>query len=341
MKVPQAGQRNAFKNLIQYKDRFNIFLLSFVNELEMQSLKEEDYSFCEQVFFFPVTKWSRIKGILLHPRLPTDVAVRIDRKMEDKLKKIIQDRTFTAAHMEYTAAANYVNLLQGIPRKALFERDVTFQRIDRKATISKGFLKVFYQFEAKRQKEWEIEILRQFDEILVPSQKDKELLLSEGLDEDKIIVRISKIDDRYRHISRSKVQRNSLLFWGAMDRNENIDGALWFLQDIFPAVKARFSDSKVYIVGANPPKKLLNRQSESVIITGFVDDPEKYFELAQISVVPLRMGAGLKVKVLEALSAGLLVIATQVGAEGIQDEKLLVAQDEKHFIELILKCFTK
>jgi len=64
----------------------------------MKFFKTEDYSFCEQILLFPVTKLSRIRAILLNPHIPIDAAVRIDSEMEYQIKNTVKDRIFTAVH---------------------------------------------------------------------------------------------------------------------------------------------------------------------------------------------------------------------------------------------------
>jgi len=144
------------------------------------------------------------------------------------------------------------------------------------------------------------------------------------------------ISDSFRQIDRNHVEANTLLFWGAMNRKENVDAVKWFLKEIFPRISLFIPDTKLYIVGANPPNEIVKLQSKQVTITGFVDNPGQYFEKCHLAVAPLRMGAGIKIKVLEYLEAGLPVVATTVGAEGIEHRNLVVADGAEDFARAVV-----
>ena len=126
------------------------------------------------------------------------------------------------------------------------------------------------------------------------------------------------------------------MFWGAMNRLENENAVTNFMKNIWPLVDKE--NTKFYIVGANPSKKILNLKSENIIVTGFVEDPNEYFEIMDLSVTPLLLGAGIKIKVLESLAAKIAVITTNVGAEGIgiiNSEHAYVTDDNKEFAKKI------
>jgi glycosyltransferase involved in cell wall biosynthesis len=109
----------------------------------------------------------------------------------------------------------------------------------------------------------------------------------------------------------------ALLFTGNYDYAPNVDAALRLVRDIFPRVKRTVPRARVYIVGGNPPPVLQAYASEDIEITGRVPDMRPYFEFSLIFVSPLRMGAGIKNKVLEAMAMGKPVVATPLSCDGI------------------------
>lgn len=109
----------------------------------------------------------------------------------------------------------------------------------------------------------------------------------------------------------------ALLFTGNYDYAPNVDAALRLVRDIFPRVKRAVPRARVVIVGGNPPPALKALASEDVEITGRVPDMRPYFEFSLIFVSPLRMGAGIKNKVLEAMAMGKPVVATPLSCDGI------------------------
>ena len=98
----------------------------------------------------------------------------------------------------------------------------------------------------------------------------------------------------------------------------NIDGMHWFLSDVLPLIRARKPDCRLAIVGRNPPPSLIGAaENESITVTGTVPDVRPYLWTSAISVVPLRVGGGTRLKIFEAMAAGTPVVATAIGAEGL------------------------
>jgi len=111
---------------------------------------------------------------------------------------------------------------------------------------------------------------------------------------------------------------------GAMGRIENGLTAIWYIEKVMPEL----SDTNVrfIIAGSHPSEKLRSYANERVVVTGFVDSIDEYFEKSLYFVAPLVLGAGIKVKVLEALSSGIPVLTNEIGIEGIP------AQNKKHYL---------
>jgi glycosyltransferase involved in cell wall biosynthesis len=111
-----------------------------------------------------------------------------------------------------------------------------------------------------------------------------------------------------------------------MNREENELAVLKFLELYHDLLIQE--NYKLYIVGNKPSQKILNLASSNIIVTGFVEDPSEYFIKAELGIVPLVSGAGIKVKTLEMLECGMKVISTPIGAEGITDDKLIISKLE-------------
>lgn len=132
---------------------------------------------------------------------------------------------------------------------------------------------------------------------------------------------------------------HSLVFTGTMDFRPNVDAMLWFARDVLPLVKARVPQVQVYIVGQRPHARLdVLRADPAITITGAVDDTRPYIAAASVYIVPLRMGGGTRLKLLEALSLQAPVVSTTLGAEGFavtSREQLLLADDAASFAQSI------
>ena len=131
----------------------------------------------------------------------------------------------------------------------------------------------------------------------------------------------------------------ALVFSGTMDFRPNVDAALWFVEYVLPRVRARRPDVKFVVVGQRPHARLdALRARPDVIVTGAVDDVRPYLAGAAACVVPLRMGGGTRLKVLEAMAVGAPMVSTSMGVDGFEVEharELLIADEPDRFAEHI------
>jgi polysaccharide biosynthesis protein PslH len=134
---------------------------------------------------------------------------------------------------------------------------------------------------------------------------------------------------------------HSLVFTGTMDFRPNVDAVLWFASEVLPLVKQSIADVHFVIVGQQPHGRLdVLRDDASIMITGDVEDTRPYIAAASVYVIPLRMGSGTRLKVLEALAMEAAIVSTTLGAEGFSIEhnrELLLADDPAAFAKSIVE----
>lgn len=138
--------------------------------------------------------------------------------------------------------------------------------------------------------------------------------------------------------------RAGLLFVGGFDHEPNRDGVLWFVEEVLPLLGGEAAHATLTVVGARPPREVRARAGERVVVTGPVpeEDLRALYAQARVVVAPLRFGAGLKGKVVEALAAGVPVVTTPVGAEGLPggDAPLVVAGSAEDFAARLTELYT-
>jgi glycosyltransferase involved in cell wall biosynthesis len=131
-----------------------------------------------------------------------------------------------------------------------------------------------------------------------------------------------------------------LLFVGALDYEPNTEAMSWFLRDVWPIVRAGRPDAKVHVVGRGAEALGSEARADGVVLLGTVDDVRAELDRADVSIVPIRVGAGTRLKILEALAHHLPIVTTTVGAEGIAVEDgrtALVADDAATFAGAVLR----
>jgi glycosyltransferase involved in cell wall biosynthesis len=131
-----------------------------------------------------------------------------------------------------------------------------------------------------------------------------------------------------------------ILFTGYMAYTPNHDGAQWFCRDILPLIHRQIPEAHFIIMGRSPRPEVAALASERVTVTGEVADALPYFQRAAVCVVPLRMGSGTRLKILEAFALGKAVVSTTVGAEGLEvvpGRHLLIADDPSSFAAAVVR----
>jgi glycosyltransferase involved in cell wall biosynthesis len=133
-------------------------------------------------------------------------------------------------------------------------------------------------------------------------------------------------------------QRRDVLFVGSMDYHANIDAVLEFATQVWPLISRRFPDFRFVIAGRNPPARIRALEARDVEVTGTVDDVRPWYASALVVVVPLRTGSGTRLKILEAMAAGVPVVSTRLGAEGLEvtdGADIILAETPRETIEAI------
>jgi O-antigen biosynthesis protein len=237
-------------------------------------------------------------------------------------------------------AAKYIDLVKlYCPRaRVIYDSvDLAFLRESRRAEVEHDNI---LQERAQRLKESDLLLARHSDITLVVSSVEKDLILKE--DPSLKVEILSNIHQVTKSVKPFQ-ERADLLFVGNFDHLPNIDACTFFVKEIFPDILRQIPSIRLMIVGNNPSHEILALQSVSVIVTGYVKDLKPYFDGCRVFVAPLRYGAGVKGKINQAMSYGLPVITTSIGAEGIEGKDgldFLVADKAKDFTDKTVHLYT-
>jgi len=261
--------------------------------------------------------------------------------MQAVLDRVVREQKIDAILVEFSQMAGY-HFPAGIP-VILDEHNVEFDLLARMAANEGSALRRCYnRIEASKFRREELVAVRRAALTLVTSDRDGELLrqhepgariatITNGVD----------CDEFARPIGPRKP--DTAVFVGATHYFPNEDGVLYFLRDMHAAVRAARSGFSLTVVGGRPPPSLLACQSADVRVTGYVPDVRPYMWEASVFVVPLRMGGGTRFKVVEAMAAGVPVVSTTLGAEGIpamDGRDLLLADDPAAFVRSVTRVLS-
>lgn len=147
--------------------------------------------------------------------------------------------------------------------------------------------------------------------------------------------------DYFQPSSTSAASAATLAFLGSMDWHANVDAILHFAEHTLPLIKKGAPEVKVILIGRNPPASLraLAETDSAIEVTGTVDDVRPHLARASIMILPLRVGGGTRIKVFEGMAAGLAVVSSRVGVEGLPVEDgthALLADEPESFAAAVL-----
>lgn len=180
----------------------------------------------------------------------------------------------------------------------------------------------------------ELESLDAVDLVVTQSVKDKNILQNNGISEDKqLVISPYFMDSKKRWVDNSS---QNVVIYGDMSRPENYLSAIWYIEKVQPLIKN--TEIALTVLGGNPPQILKKYESERIHVTGFVEDVFEYMSNSFCMVVPLQLGAGIKVKCLEALNYGIPLLTNEIGIEGIgakEGTDYILCKNEVEFAENI------
>jgi GT2 family glycosyltransferase/tetratricopeptide (TPR) repeat protein len=295
-----AGEKRWFHTLKILSRHFDVTFLArngagqlkYINELEKMGIT---------VFH---TDQSRLEPMGCSERGPTPIDFPL--LLESNEFKAVIVGFYHVAHQYYRDIRKYS------PESLLIvdSYDLCWVRERRKADLSNEASQVWKALEVKRR---ELGMYRKADMVLTVTEEDRRRLREEA---PGLPVGIST--DIHPLIGEGRPGRGrDLVFVGNYKHDPNEDAVLYFVREVLPFIRERIPGVRLFVVGNSPTERLQALASDEIVVTGFVPEVTPYLLDSRVFIVPLRYGAGLKGKIGEALAAGIPIVTTSVGAEGM------------------------
>lgn len=324
-RVPAAGNRLSGFKLAEITGEYEVVdAVSFRNDLERLSNGQVPAHNNLSVTIFEISRLARIVAAVRYPWLPSGSAVR--RLLARKhVAKLLRRNEYSAIFIDFTQAGAVIP--SGVlPRASLRVHDSTRELYARKARERK-LSSILYFFEYVRSCAHETVLYRRIGRIGALSLRDAtEINRSARRNDCEVTPPVSYYVVQGR--GPETISPDTILFWANFAREENRDAAQYMIHEIMPKILAARPKATLILAGANPPPELVRASAPGVTWTGYVEDPSTVFRRAAIGVVPMRQGAGVKIKTLEFLAAGIPTVATDIGAEGVPKHSLLQIQND-------------
>jgi len=280
---------------------------------------------------------------------PFSIAKYRSSRMAAVLSTLVHSQRFDLVHIDHLHMTHYIQCFDHIPC-VVDEHNVEYKILERCLDVEKFVLKQrLFKAQAGKMKKFEARQIRQCSAYFAVSEDDKNILGELCDNRTPGYVVPNGVDTEYFKPSANSHQlsaqsEQAIVFTGSMDWLPNEDAAAYFCQEILPLIWQKAPDTRFYIVGKSPSGRLtqLAKGEERIILTGRVDDVRPYVQRSSVFVVPLRIGGGTRLKILEAMSMRMPVVSTSIGAEGISytdGRNIAIADAPQAFADKVLELF--
>ena len=336
--LPSSFNAHAFRvfNSIEYlskKHMHNITIISF-KHLKSASKYDEGHlkKYCDEIETVEIPS-SLFHRAIYH--IINNIMGIPSRKMQIKINELLKREKFDVIFVDDPSMLFYVsdvNLPKVLEIWAIPQ--VHREAYTHEKKLHKKLLRLWHYFEAKNHEKY----YKNFDICITPTEQERDVLTSylPNLEISVIPFGIN-IDLRPEDFEQDFP---SLIFIGSMNSLFNQRSILYFYDMIYPSIKENIPDVKLYIVGRNPSKEIIQlTRDKSVIVTGYVEDLRPYLARASVVTLPVH-GYGIKTRMFEAMAMGKPVVTFSAGIHGIDvtpEENIIIADDPKEFARRVIE----
>jgi glycosyltransferase involved in cell wall biosynthesis len=270
---------------------------------------------------------------------PFSTAYHIKKCFANKLREVLECEKPDLVHCEWTNLAPFLECVRDIPRVISahnVESDI-WRRLGENA--ANPLIRFLGWHQAKKIERLERDWYPKVDHCIAVSDEDRNVIESYGA---KVSVVENGVDIQFYDVSPLEIDENRLTYVSSLDTFSNQDAVDFFVKEIFPLTKRSHPEINLWIVGKDPPKRIkeYSIKDPTIHVTGTVPDVREYLLRSAICVVPLRIGGGSRLKILEAMAMKKPVVSTSVGAEGLKvehGENILIADNPGDFSSKVSK----
>jgi polysaccharide biosynthesis protein PslH len=337
-----TGSRIRQYYLLRYlAEQHEITLFTFLPAKEYSASLPALRSFCQKVIAVPYQPYTHrsFRSLLgfLSP-LPRSLAATYSPVMAEAIRQETRQTDFDVFMAGEIACAQYVESARA--KIAIFDDPELAFLYDHLKPSQKWLARWRYTLTQIKQERFLRRILNRYDGCSVVSLPERDLLNPLAPPGLSVEIVPNGVDTERNHPGLATPQSESLVFSGSLFYSANWDAVDFFLRDIFPSIRAHAHSSVLTVTGNHNgllPGTLASR--EKVTFSGFVEDVRPLVAGSAVAVVPLRQGAGTRLKVLEAMALGTPVVSTSKGVQGLDaapGQHVLVADTPDAFAQAVV-----
>lgn len=275
----------------------------------------------------------------------------ISNDMKKALAELCENNAYDCIYYDHLQLCVYEKFLTKRAPKAkriLDEHNCEATIMMRNAETTQNFLKkTFLKIESQKLKRFESNVLGKMNATIVLSKNDyNELQRQRGEDFVHTIIPIGVQDRGVKQTEKRNDSVLNILFVGTLTWEPNNQGLIWFLDNVIPELDKADYKYNFFIVGKNPSAEVVERAKvhNNIVVTGYVESVDAYYNKCDCMVVPLFIGSGQRVKLIECFSKGMPAISTAIGAEGLEvsnHKNILIADTVQEFVLAIEEMYSE
>jgi glycosyltransferase involved in cell wall biosynthesis len=360
--LDSGAKIRAYYVLRHLASQHQVTLVSFVRADDRPEYVAHLERFCQAVVTVPMQRsWLRdVRALLVAGFSGQPIIIVRDEigQMHATLRRLVKERAFDVVHADQTSMAQYAlyarsrtpNSASRQTVKLVLDAHNALYRIpERLAAYERNPLKrLLFKREARALAHYESNVYHRFDHIVFVTDQDRQALQGEISNlKSQISNRKSTtipicVDPEEKPLIERVPTPRTIIHLGTMFWPPNVEGTLWFAQEVWPRVVAQVPEATFTVVGKDPPAAIRNVQFaiSNVEVTGYLADPTPYLRQTAIFIVPLRSGGGMRVKILDAWCWGVPIVSTTIGAEGIavrDGDNILIADTAEAFAQAVIR----
>jgi sugar transferase (PEP-CTERM/EpsH1 system associated) len=335
--LEKGDKLRAFYQLAELGKKHHIILASVSDEPVLPEHIEILKPFCRRILVHTISKGRQMQNLVraFVNGKPFQVEYFFSADFNKKIHRIIFEEKPDAIFCQLVRMAEYVRNVKHIP-KTLDYQDAFSKGYERQAERENIFKKIPVLIEGRRMKKYEGKVFNDFKNKVIISEQDRQHI--NHPDRSQIEVVPNGVDFNY-YSPQLRDKKYDLIFSGNMQYPPNIESAVYIAEKIMPLLRRKKSDAKLVIAGANPSAEVMKLKSDSVQVTGWVDDIREPFAESRIHLAPMLISIGLQNKILQAMAMKIPCIVSSQANNAIHaptDDCLLIADSPEDYVNKIL-----
>lgn len=311
----KGDKLRAWHQLIGMSNKNEVHVFCLTDEVVQPQDLEKAKAVFASVHVFHLSKVAVLTRLFLavFQKIPFQVAYFSDRKAIAEFNSLVLRINPDIIYCQLARMAEFCRDIENC-RKVIDYQDAFSMGLERRIANEPWWKKYVVSIEAKRLKNYESQILEDFEERTMISEQDAKLI-AHPLNTSLQIIPNGVDTDFYKPEPRARVI--DLLFTGNMQYEPNVNCVIYVVDKVIPLLTKEFPHIQFVAAGMNPAKELQQIKSRHLQLTGWVDDLRSYYQVSRIFIAPMQIGIGMQNKILEAMSMGLPVITTTLANNAI------------------------